>query len=114
MPISGGFGGSCVSLATSRCHGVRFRITFYVVSALNFGVIPGKGYISTTECEHLPFFWKPCRNYFRIIFTENKLKRKRADGKSAKAVREQVFLSESGIVESSVSRPSAYCQGCAL
>ena len=73
---------------------------FYVVSALNFGVIPCKGYISTTECEHSPFFWKLCRNYFRIIFTENKLKRKRADGKSAKAEREQVFLSESGIVES--------------
>ena len=60
MPVSGFFGGSCVSLATSRCHGVCFRITFYAVSALNFGAIPCKGYISTTECEHSPFSWKPC------------------------------------------------------
>ena len=44
------------------------------------------------------------------------MKGKRADGESAKAVREQVFLwrykSESGIVESSVSKSSAYCQYC--
>ena len=53
---------------------------------------------------------------FLIIFTENKMKQKRTDGESAKAVREQVFLSryksEPGIVESSVSTSSAYCQYC--
>ena len=44
------------------------------------------------------------------------MKWKRADGESAKALREQAFLSiykpEPGIVNSSVSRPSAYCQYC--
>ena len=44
------------------------------------------------------------------------MKRKRTDGESAKAVRGQGFLlrykSEPGIVESSVSKSSAYCQYC--
>ena len=109
------FGGSCVSLTTSHCHGVSFCVVLCVVSAQNSGAIPCNGCISAAEYEHSSFFWKPCSNYFQSIFTENKMKRKRTDGESAEAVREQAFLSryksEPGIVESSVSRP-ACCQYC--
>ena len=55
-----------------------------------------------------------CGNHVEIVFTENKMKWKESDGESAKAVRKQMFLSryksEPGIVESSVSKSSAYCQ----
>ena len=54
--------------------------------------------------------------YFQIIFTEKKMKQKRTDRESAKAVKEQVFMSryksEPCLVESSVSKSSAcnhYC-----
>ena len=44
------------------------------------------------------------------------MKRKRTDGESAKAVREQMFLSryksEPGVMESFVSKSSAYSQYC--
>ena len=54
---------------------------------------------------------------FQIIFTENKIKQRELMEKVSKhAVREQAFLSryksESGIVGSSVSKSSAYCQYC--
>ena len=46
------------------------------------------------------------------------MKQKGTDGERVKALREQVFLwrykSEPDVVESSVSRPSAYCQYCRL
>ena len=46
------------------------------------------------------------------------MKQKRTDGERVKAVREQVFLwrykSEPDVVESSVSRSSAYYQYCCL
>ena len=61
-------------------------------------------------------FFSSSGSYVEIIFTENKMKQKRTDGESAKAVKEQVFLSryksEPGIVESSVSKSLAYCQYC--
>ena len=54
-----------------------------------------------------------CGNHVGIVFTENKMKQKESDEESAKAVRKQMFLSryksELGIVESSVSKSSAYC-----
>ena len=67
---------------------------------------------STSICHS---FWKLCWNVWEIIFPENKIKWKRSDGESAKAVREQVFLlwykPDPNIVESFVSK-SAYCQYC--
>ena len=61
-------------------------------------------------------FSRRCVEIIFQIFTQNKMKRKRTDGESAKAVREQVFLSRHksvpGIVDSSDSKFSAYCQCC--
>ena len=62
---------------------------------------------STSVCHFLG-------SHVEIIFSKNKMTWKRTDGDSAKAVREQVFLSrcksEHGVVESSVSKSFAYCQ----
>ena len=113
-----GFGGACVILATSHCHSVSFCIVLCVVLALNSQAIQSKACISVAKHEHSPFFWKVCQNCFQIIFTENEMRWKRTDGESAKAVREQVFLSryksEPGIVEPSVSKSSAYYWYCCL
>ena len=109
-------GGACKSLATTRCQYVSFCMALCVVLALNSLAIQSKACVFTAKCEHLPFFFKLCGNYFQIIFTENKMKQKRTDGESGKAVREQVFLlrytCEPGMVESFVSKSLAYCEYC--
>ena len=88
----------------SHCHSVGFYLALGIVLALN-------SCVSAAKYEHLPFFQKLCRNYFQI-FTQNKMKWKRTDGESAKAVREQVFLSRYKSVPGIVgdSKFSAYCQ----
>ena len=109
------FGGTCVSLVTFCSHSVSSCIALCVVVALNSQAIQREACISTAKYEPLPFFRKPCWNYFQIIFTE-KIKQKRTDEENAKAVKEQVFLwgykSEPSIVDSSVFKSSAYCQYC--
>ncbi len=51
------FGGTlCVSLATSRCHGLGFCVGLCVVSALNSEAVQSKACISTAKYEHSPFF----------------------------------------------------------
>ena len=118
----------CVNLATSCCCSIRFCIALCVVLALNSWAVQSKACISAAKYDCSLFFWKLWWNDFQIIFTENKIKQnwwrkcqssegtsvpveiqiweKSTDGESAKAVREQVFLSryksESGIEESSV------------
>ena len=110
------FSGICVSLATSHCHSVSFCFALCVIPSLKWRAVESWACISAAKYEHLPFLGKPCWNYLQVNFTENKMKWKRTDGESAKAVREQVFLSryksEPGIVESSVSKSSAYWQYC--
>ena len=110
------FSGACVIFATFQCHSVGFCIVLCVVLALNSLAVQSRACISVAKYEHSPFFWKPCQNCFQIIFTENEIRQKRTDGESAKAVREQVFLSryksEPGIVEPSVSKSSAYWYCC--
>ena len=84
-------------------------LSFCVVSALNSRAIQSEACISAAKYERSSFF---SGSRAEISFTENKMKRKRTDGESVKAVKEQVFLSryksEPGIVESSVSKSSAY------
>ena len=88
----------------SHCHSVGFCLALGIVLALN-------SCVSAAKYEHLAFFQKLCWNYF-WIFTQNEMKRKRTDGESAKAVREQVFLSRYKSVPGIVgdSKFSAYCQ----
>ena len=105
---------ACVSLTTFRCCRVCFCFALHVVSALGSQATRSKACISAANYELLPFFLKQCCHCFQVIFTENKMKRKRSDGESAKAVREQVFLSryesETCVVKSFVSKSYAYCQ----
>ena len=58
----------------------------------------------------MSFLLNRVKMIFRLFSTENKMKRERTDGESAKAVREQVLLlrckSEPGIVKSAVSKSS--------
>ena len=87
---------------TSHRSSASFCIAICVVWALNSRAVQSEACISTAKYKRLPFFWKPCGHFLGIVFTENKMKQKRTDGKSAKAAREQVFLSryktEFGIV----------------
>ena len=64
------FGGTC--LTTCHCYSVSFCVVLSVVLALNSQAFQSKACISAAKYEHSPFFWKPCWNYFQIIFTENK------------------------------------------
>ena len=64
------FGGTC--LTTCYCCSVSFCVVLSVVLALNSQEFQSKACISAAKYEHSPFFWKPCWNYFQIIFTENK------------------------------------------
>ena len=81
---------SFASLATSRCRSVGFCIELCVVSALNSRAIQSEACISAAKYERSSFF---SGSRAEISFTENKMKRKRTDGESVKAVKEQVFLS---------------------
>ena len=103
---------ACASLTTSHCCSLGLCIALCVVLALNSWADQREACISVTKYDlPLHFLWKLCWNYFQTIFTENKLKWKRSDGRSTKAVREHVFLlkykSEPVIVESFVSKSSA-------
>ena len=87
MPSCGFFGGACVSLAISHCY-VSICIMLCVVLALNSPQIKMR-LVFPLQSTSVHFLG----NCVEIIFTENKMKWKRSDGESAKAVREQVFLS---------------------
>ena len=72
MPSCGFFGGICVSLATSY---VGFCIALCVVLVLNFQAVQSQACVSAALTS-VHIFWKLCRIYFQIIFTENKVQKK--------------------------------------
>ena len=115
------FSGTCVSLANSHCHSVGFCVAFCAVPVLISWAIRSKAYISTAKYKHLSLFWKLCWNYF--CWEQNEMEknwwRKCQGGKGTSVpVKIQIWVwhsgykSESGIVESSVSKSSACCQYC--
>ena len=71
------FSGVCVSLASSPCRRFSFCVALCIVSALNSRAIQSEDCISAANHECWTFFWKLRLNYFLIVFTENKMKRKR-------------------------------------
>ena len=99
------FIGTCVSLTTSH--------SIVLVSVLRF-VYSQHWILGCQSMNICHFSGSHVEILFRLFSLRTKWNRK--DGKSAKAVREQVFLlrykSTLGGVESSVSRSSACCQYC--
>ena len=65
----------CVT--NSHTCSVGFCIALCVVPALKFWAVQSEACSSTAEYECTSFLRKLCWNYFEIVFTENKLKRKR-------------------------------------
>ena len=106
------FSGTCVSLTSSRC---QFWFLYCVLCSRDTEFLSKseRGLYFHCNVQAFAIFLEANTE---IIFTENIMTQKRTDRESARAVREEMFLSryksEPGIVESSVSTSSAYCQNC--